>query len=370
APPPVAKKPPAPELRARPQPSLILPGAPDVADIAARYAATLETPAPLTSRTPPPAPVEERAPTRRSADLVTLPTAAKPAQPPAPQPALSRRERRIGIRPLGMALALLGFAALPLTTEAPELEIGPTMPDVTRFRMQPALGITWALAEPPALTEPVTAIARLLPPPPLVPVPLERSVAVQSDVDLPPLTGPTLTGALNWSDVEGVLKQNTGDVVATPQASDAPPVALAPPPAQPAVADNPLEPTAPPPPRADETQAPPVAEAEAGPEASQPAPQRLEGVEAAPPRPPALRDPETPTPPPAPTARPTPSDTVVEAVIERDPLRVTVLAPARVERAFADDIAARISGDGHALVRIKDIDFNISTRNVRYFHEA
>jgi hypothetical protein len=73
-----------------------------------------------------------------------------------------------------------------------------------------------------------------------------------------------------------------------------------------------------------------------------------------------------PVPPPEPPA-PRPTE---ETVVEANPLRVTILAPARVDRALTSDIASRVQNDGHELVRVLDVDYSISERNVRYFHEA
>lgn len=348
---PVAKKPAAPEPRARPQPSLVLPGAPDVADLAARYAETLDRPEPFTTREPT-RPLEEPAP-QPTAELVSLPTAADPvdaATAPAP---LTRAERRRGIRPLGMAIALLGLAAMPLTTEAPELETGPAMPLVSTFRIQPALGVTWALAEPPVLTR-SSAWQPRPGPGGLSGVPFEPPASVLSQIAPLPLAGPGLSGALIWSDVATVPRQ-------TPPAVDLPVMGLGP---APAITEAPAPPVLP---------VDSVSEDGAVTPVETRAPARAEGAPAlpvevvpAPPRPaPVDGNATLPAPPPPPAARPLPSDTVVEA----DPLRVTILAPSRVDRALTDDIATSIQNDGHELVRVKDVTFNISNRNLRFFHE-
>ncbi|MEM7720241.1 MAG: hypothetical protein AAF222_13660, partial [Pseudomonadota bacterium] len=135
---------PAPEARTRPQPSLVLPDAPDVSELAARYAATLETAEPVTSRR-----LSEVTPfpnePQHTAELVALPPLADaPQAAPMAQTQTHAGQRRT-LRPLGMAMVLLLFASLPLTTEAPPLETGPAMPAVDTLRVQPALGVTWSL---------------------------------------------------------------------------------------------------------------------------------------------------------------------------------------------------------------------------------
>ena len=83
----------------------------------------------------------------------------------------------------------------------------------------------------------------------------------------------------------------------------------------------------------------------------------------APPRPATLREEglEVPVPPSAPT-RP---DASVAAI---DPLRVTILAPTRGDQKVADEIAQTVQNEGHELVRVQSFDFNVSSRNLRYFH--
>jgi len=351
-PPPFVKKA-APEARARPQPSLILPGAPDVADLAARYAATLDTPAPLTTREPTP-PENAPEPERKTAELVALPTAKQSEPVVEPERPLSRADRRRGIRPLGMAVGLLGFAALPLTTEAPELEIGPEMPLVDVFRIQPALGVTWSLAEVPVLTTSVTWRPTGAPAA-LDPVLNPSSATAQTAIATLPLAETTLTGSLVWSEI-------APHAVTTPNALPVPDVAVEPVSAN---ADAPEPPSALPDVGDGSNATLPVETVAPTPRDT--VPSLPEGGAGAPPRPATLQDNATPpAPPPPPANRLVPSETVVEA----DPLRVTILAPARVERALREDIAARIQSEGHELVRVRDIEFNISTRNVRYFHDG
>lgn len=315
----------APAPRARPQPSLILPGAPDVAELASRYAATLEPQAKVALRETgleDPNPV----PQIQSAELVTLPTAAKQTHEIPETTPISRSDRRRGIRPLGMAVTLVAFAVLPLTTEAPPLETGPEMPVVDVLRLQPALGVTWSLYYPPAATSsddwrpgPVpgrleTALVPLLPP-----------AAIVSDDTAFVQPAQPENGALNWAVVEPVERGSSS-------AFDAPELD----PVLPRVegAPKPL----------------------AAPEVVSPAPARPT-VE------PESVDDSDPTTSPA---VPPGGQTVVEA----DPLRVTILAPSRSDRALAEEIASDIQNVGHELVRLKDVNFSISERNVRYFHDS
>lgn len=347
---PAARKSAAPEARARPQPSLVLPGAPDVAELAQRYAATLETPEPLTRRDPTPPRLEPRMPKKGTATLVALPTVAKPKQELEPERVLTRAERRRGVRPLGMAIGLLALAALPLTTEAPELEVGPGMPAVATFRIQPALGITWSLAERPALTSAPALMMRGAPTR-LEAVPFAQPTAVQSEMAALPLSQSTLTGTLSWRDIAPVKPVPRGDLTVPDAVAEPIPIVTEAPQPLAAPSDTPISSDA----------AMPVETFAPEPGAAGPAlPDSQVG---APPRPATLQENVAPTPP---APRPAPSGTVVEA----ETLRVTILAPARVARSLTEDIASNIQSDGHELVRIRDVDFNISARNVRYFHEA
>ncbi len=336
--PPAQMRAPAPEPRARPQPSLVLPGAPDVADLAARYAATLDSVDRQEARAPEPIP-DEPAPIEKTADLVALPTAQLPPEVAEDHPEAdarpSRAERRRGIRPLGMAFGLIALAALPLTTEAPPLETGPSMPVVDVLRIQPALGVTWSLYEPPFQTRagewvPGRAPSRL------GPVPFSPPVSPLDSVALPPEPALREAGAIAWTESAPVVRSAVPGFAWPIGASEALPF----------VADAPQRPVVP-------------AEA-ATPEPS--------GDVSAPPRPATLRE-EPADAPPAPAARPD-TASAADTFFEADPLRVTILAPARVDPELAETIASGVTDDGHALVRIKDVNFSISERNVRYFHDV
>ncbi len=357
------------EPRARPQPSLILPGAPDVAELAERYAATLHVVEddPVAESEPEQDPKEQD----QGATLVPLTRTAPDADPASESDAgrkLTRAERRRGIRPLGMALALTGLAALPFATEAPPLETGPEMPNVTGFRFQPALGVTWSLSNRPFETRsgewsPATAPAAL------ATVPFTRSATVTDTVVAPTPPSEPGSGAVEWSGVNPVSKAEASTIYSPGGASETlPQVSSAPVPVAPTV-----ESTSPPVPRAAITgtapDAAPITPAE---DSATDIPENTAPV-SAPPRPDTLLQDEAVTPPiapapPAPQQRP---QTVVETVVEEvsDPLRVTILAPPRADRKVADDLAADVARAGHELVRVKDVEFSINERNLRYFHE-
>ena len=73
---------------------------------------------------------------------------------------------------------------------------------------------------------------------------------------------------------------------------------------------------------------------------------------------------------PSPQARPPQSVVEGAPAVEADPLRVTILAPARVDQKVAEELASDVQNVGHELVRVKDVQFNINQRNLRYFHET
>ncbi len=317
----------APEPRARPQPSLILPGAPDVAELASRYAATLKPPKKFAISDTPPSVPDEEAPAPRG-ELVSLPTAAVEVTENLVPAQLSRSERRRGIRPLGMAFGLVTLAALPLTTEAPPLETGPEMPVVDGLRLQPALGVTWSLYQPPVATEsgewsPAPSPRRLAG---AAPPPLPPAAAVVDDAAA--LTVPTEapSGDLNWTNVEAVSGGSASGMT-VPDIAPTKPQVEAPP-------------------------APPAAPQAASPAPPRPVPNVIENEDAD-----------------APLAVPPQTPTEVRTVVEADPLRVTILAPARSDRKLAEEIAADVQNVGHELVRVKDVDYSISERNLRYFHD-
>ena len=322
----------APEPRARPQPSLVLPGAPDVADLAARYAATLKAPEEVFEE-----PVVEEATLPAEPTLVALPH-TRPAPEPEPVRVQTRAERRRGIRPLGMAFALVGLAALPLAVKAPPLEKGPEMPVIGGFRIQPALGITWSLNRRPVET--VTGEWRApAAPASLAVVPLASSVRLSDSVALPPLPLEAPASDVIWTEVRPVGLVAPSEVH-VPDGSRL---------VAPEVAPAPL-----PLPEAPSARTETTDEIEAPSEG---------GVVSAPPRPATLREEglEAPVPPSAPT-RP---DASVAAI---DPLRVTILAPTRGDQKVADEIAQTVQNEGHELVRVQSFDFNVSSRNLRYFH--
>ncbi len=334
---PAAQRAPAPETRARPQPSLILPGAPDVADLAARYAATLEAPTPVEI-----APASTDQPhdePEHTAELVALPVAGSPPAAEQPVKTETRADRRRGIRPLGMAFGLVALAAMPFGTEAPPLETGPDMPLVDVFRFQPALGVTWSLYEPPVQTVSGEWVPAA-PPTPLAPVSFAAPVRVTDDIGILPVPAEEGSATLVWRGLDP-FAANGPDVLSPPETRA---------PAPPLLSTSPYAPV---PPTAGTAPSAPVVGPDAG------------GAVSAPPRPERLLEGGRDLAPVAPPAS-RPNDTVVEG----DPLRVTILAPSRADRALADDLARDVQNDGHELVRVRTIETSISERNVRFFHEA
>ena len=297
--------------RSAPVPSLVIPGAPDVAEIAARYADTLN-PGPDVWDAPPPAlvvPKPSPAEVPSASDVGEVPYSRRRLR----LPSLSTRP---GIRPLGMAIGLLALSALPLTTEAPPLEKGPRMPVIAPFAAPPALGVTWSLYNRPAAN--LTYDWRRKPLPALLAMP---------EFD-PPVTLQHGISALSVP----VEQESSGGL---PVAADAPP-------ADPVVVPGLGVPeTGIAPPRV-ETE-PPADEAAAVPVPG-PAPARSEALRRLASEP-AYRRPE-------------------------NPLRVTILTPPRADKRVAEELAADVPARGHELVRIREVDQAISERNLRYFHES
>lgn len=295
-------------------PSLVIPGAPDVEDIAARYANTLN---PGETVVPEVAPV--------GPEVVDGVPEAAPSVTPEAEPDRSRRwlsfpalTTRPGVRPLGMAIGLLALAALPLTTVAPPLEKGPRMPVIAPFAAPPALGVTWSLYTRPERVAPFdwrrspmpTALANPDFDPPIA---LQRGIAAPS---------------------EPVAQEET---IALPRATDTPP-------ADPVAVPGLDQPDAGIQPPSVETK-PPLDEAAS-----------LSGARPAPPR--------------ARNMVPTAADTRSSVQIPSQPLRITILTPPGADMRVADDLAADIPTRGHDLVRIKSVDHAISQRNLRYFHDS
>lgn len=295
-------------------PALVTSGAPDVEEIAARYADTLN-------------------PGQR--EVVDVPDSDQHYPEPAAHSApaangevwlagslrklgLPSLATRPGVRPLGMAIGLLGLAALPLTTVAPPLEKGPPMPVIAPFAAPPALGVTWSLYARPEHAEPFDWQRRALPATLAMPV-FDPPTALQRGISAP----------------EAPVAQE-GSVM-LPLTSDTPP---ADPVALPGL-DEPEAGFGPPSVEA----APPVDESAS-----------LSGARPAPPRARAV----VPTSAVAQTAAQTPSN----------PLRITILTPPRSDKRVADELAADIPTRGHELVRIKSVDHAISQRNLRYFHDS
>lgn len=326
---------PAPEKRARPQPSLVLPGAPEAAELAARYAATLDAPDGHDQTRDGPvdgALVAKREEPTETATLINLPRDAAPA-PDAPRTE-SWYERRKGIRPMGMWVALTVLAALPFTTEAPPLKKGPGMPDIPRFAVQPPLGVTWSLSVRPSETA-ASAWRPASSTPRLAPLPFDPSpvtALATGTVALAP-TPAAPDPSVAWRDVTSPTPALPSDPVLVPTEQDIPEVGFAAP-------EGPPAPTAP------EQSNDPV---------------QAEGNAPATTPPPTIRAVQ-------PDARPEPVERPATLALTTSPLRVTVLYPAASDPALANDIGARIAQQGHELALSLPVDYSISTRNLRYFH--
>lgn len=314
---------PMPEPRARPQPSLVLPGAPDVADIASRYAATLE------AAQAPVEPVER--PTTRVTSVVPMRPGALVEQV-VQQPAVAlqadtRRSRRVGVRPMGMAFGLIFLAAMPFATLAPPLETGPEMPQVAVFHITPALGVTWSLSNRPATTfsgEWTPAPA----PAPLAGISEPVTGPVRSMYEPVLLQNPEVPASINiaWHTLVPVERSLPISTVYSVEASNAPVIPT----------ESPIVPLL----------------------------RALDGaaVGRPPVKPIARGQLET-----SPVAPPRPSDR--ESSLDSS-LRVTILKPRQASTEFADRLAASVRSDGHEFANVRDTDARISTRNLRFFHEA
>ncbi|MCV6594817.1 MAG: hypothetical protein OIF48_17840 [Silicimonas sp.] len=296
----------APRPRARRESSVIAPGAPDVIDLAQRYASTLKPPVNVTRSFDPP-PREE-------------PSLSQPAPEaevvPLPVPPIHAASRR----PFGLGLAVLLFSLIPLAQMAPPLEKGPEAPGTPFFALPPALGLTTSMVWPIELTRsgewgPGAWPSSLRPTVPLAPSPLKEAEGISAAPGLGGLSPGAEMGGVTW---QGADLPNSAGTVA--------PLGAAPGPDAPAEALAPV-----PKPR-------PRPEAEAG-------------------REDALLD------VPAPTARPERDGAAAPGA-----LSVTILAPSAAELPRAAAYALEAEARGHRLTQIRQVDLPVSEPNIRYFH--
>lgn len=319
--------------------SVIPEGAPDVIELASRYASTLTAPA------------------AREDDVTDVFEEAKPA------PVIARSYSH---PPALLIVGVLFLAALPFAKTVPPLERGPAMPVTPSLRLEPALGFTTAM-----LWRPVETSSANWSPATSWSLPLATVYSPQT----PSLEMRAATLAPLGLDQELVGLESSGAVDLAPRS------------AQPPILDGAAIDRLPgafsrrPEPRPLEGE--PVADVQA----PSRAPDVASGNEPSPKIAPAT-DPDatlldqvnalkaviferapdladqalaairTPTPA-------TPQSTGPERVLD-----LTILVPnkrdAEVAGQFAQDAQAR----GHSIASIKSVGVNIKTRNVRYFHSA
>ena len=360
---------PPPKPKSRRRAPVVAPNAPDVIDLAHRYASTLKPPVNVTEAYVPPEPVYEPAP---APPVTEAPVVAAAAPAVSVERSFAARNRR----PFGIGVAVLAFSLLPLAETAPPLEKGPPLPATPFFGLPPALGLTtsmvwrpeatsWSRWQPISRTAPLADFSAF-----------QRSgsagitIAADAGRSLPlPGAVPLETG-VSWNAVQ------TPDPAALPNALGAIEIdALLPQPLPPMQSPRPVPkgetPAAVDAPQAsDDAGVLPIEEslpARSGNDSSTVLPQ------------PGLDDaPGSGT---APAAQPIErSETVVEApgatgAPERPdfrtetPLKVTILLPNAADRGQAEEIAADATARGHELARIREVDVRINAPNVRYFHD-
>ena len=292
---------------------LVLPDAPEVKELATRYAATLEPE------------IEE------TADEV-LP------EPEVEEVVPLRRKRPVLLASVAMLMALMPFMA-----KAPPVEKGPSMPEQVVFAFQPALGVTWSLQETPVATQsgewvPRTKISPVGPRQPVLWQPADVVTEVTG------ATSPRLIeslGELTWPDIAPV-KLGQGTRLFSPAPEQGLGTELA------GLGNNSLSGFA----------------AQAEPTPRETTREKLPEFSNAPSktRPPQVR-------PVDPDAVPEEASLVPPTPLPANPLRVTVLRPTQSDQKVADTIAADITRLGHDVVRIQSVDHSISTRNLRFFFE-
>ncbi len=183
------------ELAKRDEPSLINDGAPDVIDLAQRYAATLSPPV--------------------DAAIETVVEDESPETPEAPaQPEVAERTGKPGL----LLLLIAGLAALPLAKPLPPLEVGPSAAGSPFFGLVPALGITASMVWTPGETAsgewlPVTTV----PPPQPLGAPRPAVASFQSEI-IPPVqaVGEGGFGSLGWTEITALPPKGKRDLLRTP----------------------------------------------------------------------------------------------------------------------------------------------------------
>lgn len=329
---------PAPPPKPRRDRSLVPDDAPNVYDLAQRYAATLKPPRNITQ----PFDTIYSEPTPEPDPIPAPP-------PPYTGPRLDHRSRR----PIGLGLVVLAFSMIPLAQMAPPLEKGPEEPPTPFFGLPPALGLNTSLVWRP----------ESYPSAPAMPVPPNPALGTAPAFDAPPADGaatglrrapdfaalglPVETGAIAWSGVDAPVRAGPVGAMMPGDAVDG---ALPLPPMQ--------SPRPQPKSRAltAEPEIPPGDAPEAG-----AAVQTGTAVDAAPSdlKPGALGAPSR-------DAAPELQKTTPE--LKPTSLNVTILVPDGADPAAAEAIARDAQAQGHSLARIRPVNVSISEPNVRFFH--
>lgn len=315
--------------RARRDAALVANDAPDVIDLAQRYAATLKPPNNVT------VPFDSS----RRGQL------APPQADPMPEPvALPRTRYASSRRPFGLSIIVLAFSLVPLSQMAPPLEKGPSVPDTPFFGLPPALGLptSWVwLSETQA-----TAWNRPAPGPTLGTPPITETFSVPRITAIPglgtfDLGDIDLNAAVAWTPLSPFVAPVDIAPLAAPSAQDRTILRI------PRLAPRP-RPTA------------PVQRPEAAPDADTSVQSRTVVDLAIEDRSPvALAEIR-------PDARPVNNQVTPEPLALN--LNLTILVPNQSARDTAEDIAAKAQARGTPRSIIRSVDVNINTPNVRYFH--
>ncbi len=289
--------------------SLVLPGAPDVKELAARYAATLEP------EMEPVLPAEQ---------------AIEPEVAPVAEAETRRR------RPVLLFAAVSFLALLPLATFAPPLSTGPSMPQISGFTFQPALGVTWSMQELPVATRSGEWVPRLgfAPTGPILPVdgqPADYAMAVA------PLSTPLAEeadGTVVWAPIPPVV---LGQSTKLYEPSLTRSINLS-------FTNEPSEQVLLP------TETVQQKLPEFGNSPAKPRPPKIEAV-----LPDTVPDEASVTAPPEPAPL--------------SPLKITILSPSESDQKVASEIAQDLPRRGHEVVRVQEVGYSITARNLRFFHE-
>ena len=336
--PPIVAAPPPPQPAARRERKVVSEDAPNVYDLAQRYAATLKPPHNVT----------------RPFDPIYSEPTPEPEPIPVEPPVYSGppRERR-NRRPFGLGLVVLAFSLVPLAQMAPPLEKGPEQPPTPFFGLPPALGLNTSLVWRPE-TYPVAPTLPRPPVPALGPAPAFEALLERGAVSMlrtaPVLSSPVVPGGVGeiaWSGMTVPAAPEGLAALAAPADASAP---SAPPPMQ-----SPR-----PQPKSRALTAEPEIRPGAEPESALDV-QTGTVVDAAP-----LDRPPEALGAPAPDQVPAVEETTPD--LPTSTLNVTILVPEGADPSRAERIARDAEAQGHSLNRIRPVGVSIREPNVRYFH--